>query len=106
MFCPHRVKIALATAPPLPQNPNKIRGMVDILIVFVLQDTSNHSRNFKPHGLADSVFRGFFLSIQRMKNAFAEIVWLSDYHLQRKAVKLFISAQRDFIFASLFSMIV
>lgn len=86
MFCPHRVKIALATAPPLPQNPNKIRGMVDILIVFVLQDTSNHSRNFKPHGLADMqcVSGFFFLSIQRMKNAFAEIVWLSDYHCKGK----------------------
>lgn len=64
MFCPHRVKIALATAPPLPQNPNKIRGMVDILIVFVLQDTSNHSRNFKPHGLADmQCVSGFFFFI-------------------------------------------
>lgn len=26
----------------------------------------------------------FFLSIQRMKNAFAEIVWLSDYHCKGK----------------------
>lgn len=49
----------------------------------------------------------FFLSIRRMKNAFAEIVWLSKWlPLQRKAVKLFISAQRDFIFASHLRMIV
>lgn len=84
MLCPQGIKMTLAPAPPLPQILIKIRWMVDISQCF---RTSRHIKlleELQTIGMADSVFCFFFLSIQRMKNAFAEIVWLSDYHCKGK----------------------
>lgn len=60
MLCPQGIKMTLAPAPPLPQNPIKICGMVDISQCF---RTSRHIKlleELQTIGMADSVFCFFY----------------------------------------------